>query len=863
MMKLVKLLALFIFFSASATLTAQKTTKSHEAEEYFQHSGEIYFKFLTEGADPNRLSKIISIDKIEGGVIYAYANLSEFTAFLKHDLAFEILPKPGELIKNPRMLNSVNIKEIDEWDFYPTYDAYIDMMYQFEEDYPALCEVISIGTSIEGRELLMARISDNVGEVEEEPQFLYTGTMHGDETAGYVLLLRLIDYLLVNYNSDAEVTDLVNSLDIWINPLANPDGTFAGGNNSVNGATRYNANYVDLNRNYADPEDGPHPDGNEWQVETVHFMNFAEANNFTMSANTHGGTEVLNYPWDTWSQLAADNNWWIFVSREYVDTVHLYSPSNYMNEYNNGITNGYAWYTISGGRQDYMNYFHQCREITMELSDVKLLPASQLPSHWDWNYRSLLNFMKQATYGVKGVVTNLETGLPLEAMVYIEGHDIENSHVYSREETGFYQRLLDAGIYDITFSAPGHYPVTIEDVSVSRYETFTLDVQLDAGDLSADFSASTTAISMGGSVDFYDESFGSPVSWSWEFEGGEPSTSNEENPEGILFAETGSYDVSLTITDTQGGSETIVKENYISVNAEFFMSNETITTCAGIFYDTGGNNGDYSNDEDFTMTFTPGATGPKLIVSFEMFNVEDESSCNYDWLKIYDGVNTSATLIGTYCGTGSPGTIEATNQAGALTFQFHSDGSVTKSGWKAVISCTSPPLLPVADFVADATHIVMGGSVEFTDLTTNNPTSWSWVFSGGTPASSSLQNPLIQYEEAGIYDVTLIVQNEYGSDTKTIEGYITVDSTIGISELLNRGLSVFPNPLSGNILNISSETVIKSVELYNYAGERLLQKTLNSSNAGLNLQQVDNGIYFLKVLDDSGVRVVKFSVLKY
>ncbi|OQX76992.1 MAG: hypothetical protein B6D61_07900 [Bacteroidetes bacterium 4484_249] len=861
-MKLVKLLSLIIFFSASATLSAQKTTGSHDAGKYFQGSGEVYFKFLTEGAEPNQLSKIISIDKIEGDVIYAYANLSGFTAFLKHGLAFEILPKPGELIKNPRMLNNVNVREIDEWDFYPTYDAYVDMMYQFAEDYPGLCEVVSIGNSVEGRELLMARISDNVGEVEEEPQFLYTGTMHGDETAGYVLLLRLIDYLLVNYNSDAEVTDLVNNLDIWINPLANPDGTFAGGNNTVNGATRFNANNVDLNRNYPDPEDGPHPDGNPWQVETVHFMDFAEANNFTMSANTHGGTEVLNYPWDTWPQLAADDDWWIFVCREYVDTVHLYSPSNYMNEYNNGITNGYAWYSIDGGRQDYMNYFHQCREVTMELSDVKLLSAGQLPSHWDWNYRSLLNYMKQATYGVNGVVTDLETGQPLRAMAYIEGHDIENSYVYSREETGFYQRLLDAGTYDITFSAPGHYPVTIENVSVSDYTTTTVDVQLDAGDLIADFTASATAISMGGMVDFYDGSFGSPVSWSWEFEGGEPSTSNEENPEGIVFAEAGSFDVSLTVTDSQGGSETIVKEGFISVNAEFLMSNQTITTCAGIFYDTGGEDGGYSDNEDFTMTFTPGAAGSKIIVSFEMFDVEYQSSCDYDWLKVYDGENTSATLIGTFCGTGSPGTIEATNEAGALTFQFHSDGSVTNSGWKAVISCTSPPLAPVAGFTADATHIIMGGSVQFTDLTTNSPTSWAWDFPGGTPSVSSLQNPSVQYEEAGIYDVTLTVQNTYGSDTKTIEGYITVDSTIGISELLNSGLSVFPNPLTGDVLNITSETEIQKVELFNYSGKVLLQKTLKTTSTGLNMQGFGKGVYFLKVFTDNGVRVVKLSVMR-
>ena len=56
--------------------------------------------------------------------------------------------------------------------------------------------------------------------------------------------------------SDPQVTRLLDSTVVWINPLANPDGTYHGGNNSVNGAWRYNANSVDLNRNFADPAAG-------------------------------------------------------------------------------------------------------------------------------------------------------------------------------------------------------------------------------------------------------------------------------------------------------------------------------------------------------------------------------------------------------------------------------------------------------------------------------------------------------------------------------------------------------------------------------------------------------------------------------
>jgi PKD repeat protein len=292
------------------------------------------------------------------------------------------------------------------------------------------------------------------------------------------------------------------------------------------------------------------------------------------------------------------------------------------------------------------------------------------------------------------------------------------------------------------------------------------------------------------------------------------------------------------------------------------MGDQTITTCTGIFYDTGGDTGNYDDDEDFTMTFMPGAAGAKIIVDFESFDVEYQSSCTYDWLKIYDGESTSANLIGTYCGTDSPGMIEATNNAGAITFDFHSDYSQTKAGWKALISCTSPPLLPVANFEADDTHIVMGETVQFTDLTSNNPTTWAWMFPGGTPASSSLQNPVVKYEESGVFDVTLVVQNEFGSDTKSIEGYITVDSTIGITELLENGLSVFPNPLTGEILNVQSESLIEKIELFDYSGKKVLQKNLNSKAAGINMQGLNKGIYILKVYSETGLSVLKVSMVK-
>ena len=60
----------------------------------------------------------------------------------------------------------------------------------------------------------------------------------------------------------------------------------------------------------------------------------------------HGGVEVANYPWDTYGRRHADDNWWIYVCRDYADTVQANSPTGFFNDFNNGITNGSDWFFV-------------------------------------------------------------------------------------------------------------------------------------------------------------------------------------------------------------------------------------------------------------------------------------------------------------------------------------------------------------------------------------------------------------------------------------------------------------------------------------------------------------------------------------
>ena len=676
-------ISLFIMLVFVSAVFAQN---EYNWEEISQDRSEVYFKFhYKDKEELNKISRIISIDDVRDNLAFAYANKTGFSKFLELEMEFELLTPPGLLNKNPQMMDLSSWRNANDWDYYPTYNAYLDMMQQFEQDYPDICKTVNLGTLSSGRKIMAVRITDNLMAHENEPEFFYTSSMHGDELTGYVLMLRLIDHLLSHYGNDSRITDMINGMEIWINPLANPDGTYAGGNNTVYGATRGNANGIDFNRNFPDPEDGPHPDGNPWQEETIIFMDFAEMHDFVLSCNIHGGAEVCNYPWDTWWTRHADDAWWQFVCREYADTVHLYGPPGYLTDLNNGITNGYDWYTISGGRQDYMNYFQQCREFTLEISNTKTPLGSELPDYWDYNYRSLLNYIEQSTYGIRGIVTDSISGEEIEAQLFIPNHDKDSSMVFSSLPVGNYYRPIYSGTYDLQFSAPGYYNKTLKNVSAANYGTTVRNVQLAPETIIADFLADPEFVGTGSTADFFDQSYGEPTGWKWEFEGGEPFISSEENPTTIHYADTGSFDVKLTIYK-ENDSSMLLKEDYIDVDYHYMMDNGQHAACSGLFFDSGENE-NYANDEDYVLTFLPSDTQDNVIAAFIMFDVEFEENCENDWLSIYDGLDVNAPLIGTYCGTDSPGVLVSTNEAGALTFAFHSNNTITSPGWIARLKC--------------------------------------------------------------------------------------------------------------------------------------------------------------------------------
>lgn len=261
------------------------------------------------------------------------------------------------------------------------------------------------------------------------------------------------------------------------------------------------------------------------------------------------------------------------------------------------------------------------------------------------------------------------------------------------------------------------------------------------------------------------------LNFNWNF--GDGGSSGQISPT-HTYSAPGSYSVTLIVDGGNCGIDTLEIQNYISIDpanpcVEFMgiSGTQTSTACDGYLFDSGGSS---NYQDETTSVFTiapPGALAVTL--SFSEFSFEQD----YDYLYIYDGPGTSSPLIGSYTGNALPagGTINATS--GAITLKQTSDVYLTASGFELTWTCVMPNIPPVAAFSTDGFESC-DGQIKFKDLSSNLPNAWLWNFGDGN--TSTIKNPLHQYQNDGVYTVTLKVFNNYGSDSLSISNMIIVDS---------------------------------------------------------------------------------------
>ncbi|MCA9782279.1 MAG: DUF2817 domain-containing protein [Candidatus Cloacimonetes bacterium] len=428
--------------------------------------------FSVDTLSPAQLQELalarVDVDHWNGGAWTLWLSPEEQSDLIARGYALTSIPNPveeawREWISRPADPLRDNLT-------YRTYTELTTELQGWASSHPEICQLYSIGTSVQGRELWVLNISDNPGMDEDEPEIKLVSTMHGDEVVGTVLLLNLIEDLIEGYGTDTRLSRIVDEMDLHVLVLMNPDGMQSG--------SRYNAHGVDLNRNFPDRIDDPVNTTAGREPETAAVMQWTWDHDFDLSCNYHGGAVVANYGWD--GNLSGQDVYTIAPDDElFIDLALTYS-SQYPTMYNSlafdqGITNGADWYVIYGGMQDWCYLWEGGVDITLEVSQVKWPSENTLPGFWNSNRESMLRFVEYGLKGIRGIVRDADSQLPVEATVRLQGID---SNTFSSAGLGDYHRLCVPGTYTLEVSAPGYAPAVVSGISVGSGDATVVDVEL-------------------------------------------------------------------------------------------------------------------------------------------------------------------------------------------------------------------------------------------------------------------------------------------------------------------------------------------------------------------------------------------------
>lgn len=364
----------------------------------------------------------------------------------------------------------LHTQDFQNWTEYHHYDVMKHFLLKLKDDFQSLANVYTIGQSVNKRELYVIRITSNLSDTYlSKPMFKYVANLHGNEAVGRELLLQLAYYLLYNYETSERVKNIVDSVDIHLMPSANPDGFELAKEGDCDGSSkpsgRENANAVDLNRDFPDQfialNGSVLTDGR--QPETLSLMSWIVNNPFVLSANLHGGAIVASYPFDDskfhkvsgYKSVSPDDSLFQHLASIYSKSHSLMAKGNSCpdDDFPGGITNGAAWYDVTGGMQDFNYVYSNCFEITLELSCCKYPNATSLPKEWENNKESLLSFIEQVHMGITGTIKDSETERGVD-LAYIHVSGIK--HNVTTAKNGKYWRLLLPGVYTVEVSSYGY-----------------------------------------------------------------------------------------------------------------------------------------------------------------------------------------------------------------------------------------------------------------------------------------------------------------------------------------------------------------------------------------------------------------------
>ena len=286
------------------------------------------------------------------------------------------------------------------------------------------------------------------------------------------------------------------------------------------------------------------------------------------------------------------------------------------------------------------------------------------------------------------------------------------------------------------YAAAGTYTVRLTATNSGGAAATTNTVTVNAASAvpAPAFSFSPSAPAANQSVQFTDVSTGSPASWSWNFGDAASSTntSSVQSPTHVYGA-AGTYTVTLTAGNSAGSASTS-RSVVVSAPAAPLP------------------------DPHFSITPNPASAGQAVQMTDTTLNSPTSWSWNFG--DASSASNTSPLK--------NPTHVYAA--AGTYTIRLTATNAGGSSSTTNTVTVNAPAAVaPVAHFNTSPNPAVAGQTVQFTDASTNSPTSWSWSFGEAASASniSTAKNPSHVFSAAGSYTVKLTVSNAAGSSSST------------------------------------------------------------------------------------------------
>jgi murein tripeptide amidase MpaA len=364
---------------------------------------------------------------------------------------------------------------------YHSYNETVGELVQISIDHPDITKLVSIGRSLEGRDIWAMKVSDNPDIEEDEPEIFYFGNHHAREWLTIEVCLYILNYLTDNYLTNSTITGIVNSRQVWVVPIVNPDGRVYDSpyddpadhsnqpygwrkNRRDNGDGSYG---VDLNRNYgymwggagasSDPSDptyrGPKAfSENESQV----IRDFARQHNFVFAISYHSYSQLILYPWGYTYNESKDDDILSAVANDMADLITNKANSSYP-----GYTpaQGSDLYMTSGTTTDWLygefGTYSFCVELYPDRRDFLIQNDPAVSPPYDLFHPSQDKVVPVCEDNIEAALYLAQIAdNPFQAMDYhVSLSTQEDSQVINQSETGqFTISVLNDGANDEFFN---------------------------------------------------------------------------------------------------------------------------------------------------------------------------------------------------------------------------------------------------------------------------------------------------------------------------------------------------------------------------------------------------------------------------